>query len=106
MFDSDFKMLTFDVIWIDFRQRNKTLNKKGGYMNDSLTNYGVLEPVQIHDQEFENQLNECKTEEERDEIINQCVATRLFSIVAILVILFAIGVIVSAFVYIFRLFSR
>ena len=31
-------------------------------MNDSLTNFGVLEPTQIHDQELENRLRECKTE--------------------------------------------
>jgi len=75
-------------------------------MDDSLTNFGVIEPTQIYDQEFENRLKECKTEEERDKLVNEYVSTRLITIIAVFAILFIVAAIVGVVIYIFKLFSR
>ena len=77
------------------------LNKKGGNMN-TFDSYGDMEMLQMENQELDNRLKECKTEEEKQEVINEYISSRIFAVlVAIVIIILAIAI-VGAIIYLFK----
>jgi type IV secretory pathway component VirB8 len=75
--------------------------KKGGNMN-TFDSYGDMEMLQMENQELDNRLKECKTEEEKQEVINEYISSRIFAVlVAIVIIILAIAI-VGAIIYLFK----
>lgn len=66
---------------------------------NAFDSYGDMEMIQIENQELDNRLKECKTEEEKQEVINEYISSRIFAVlVAILIIILAIAI-VGAIIY-------
>ena len=69
---------------------------------DTFDSYESIEMLQMENQELDNRLKECKTEEEKQEVINEYVSSRIFAVlVAIVILLFAIAI-VGAIIYLFK----
>lgn len=61
---------------------------------NAFDSYGDMEMLQVENQELDNRLKECKTEEEKQEVINEYVSSRIFAVlVAIVILLFAIAIV-------------
>jgi len=69
---------------------------------DTFDSYGDMEMLQMENQELDNRLKECKTEEEKQEVINEYISSRIFAVlVAIVIIILAIAI-VGAIIYLFK----
>ena len=69
---------------------------------NAFDSYGDMEMLQMENQELDNRLKECKTEEEKQEVITEYVSSRIFAVlVAIVILLFAIAI-VGAIIYLFK----
>ena len=69
---------------------------------DILNGYGELNLVSMYDSELENWLNDCETEEERDEVDKEDVSMKLKALGTAILILLASLIIVGAIIYLFR----
>jgi len=85
-------------IW---KQNKNVKQKKGGNM-DTFDSYGDMEMLQMENQELDNRLKECKTEEEKQEVINEYVSSRIFAVLVAIVILILATAIVGAIIYLFK----
>ena len=66
---------------------------------NTFDSYGDMEMLQMENQELDNRLKECKTEEEKQEVINEYISSRIFAVlIAIVIIILAIAI-VGAVVY-------
>ena len=69
---------------------------------NAFDSYGDMEMLQVENQELDNRLKECKTEEEKQEVINEYISSRIFAVfVAIVIIILAIAI-VGAIIYLFK----
>ena len=69
---------------------------------NTFDSYGDMEMLQMENQELDNRLKECKTEEEKQEVINEYISSRIFAVlVAIVIIILAIAI-VGAIIYLFK----
>ena len=69
---------------------------------DTFDSYGGIDMLQMENQELDNRLKECKTEEEKQEVINEYISSRIFAVlVAIVIIILAIAI-VGAIIYLFK----
>jgi len=78
------------------------LNKNKGGNMDTFSNYGSMEVLQVPDQELDNRLKECKTDDEKDKVIKEYISMRLFALGAAILILFVAAVIVGVIIYILK----
>ena len=69
---------------------------------DTFDSYGDTEMLQMENQELDNRLKECKTEEEKQEVINEYVSSRIFAVLVAIVILILATAIVGAIIYLFK----
>ena len=69
---------------------------------DTFDSYGDMEMLQMENQELDNRLKECKTEEEKQEVINEDVSSRIFAVLVAIVILILATAIVGAIIYLFK----
>ena len=69
---------------------------------DILNGYGEMDPVSMYDSELKNWLENCETEEEKDEAVRKYTSMRLKALGAAFLILFVSALIVGVVIYIFR----
>ena len=78
------------------------LNKKKGGNMDTFDSYGGMDMLQVENQELDNRLKECKTEEEKEEVIKEYISSRIFAVLVAIVILILAAAIVGAIIYLFK----
>ena len=74
-------------------------------MDGTFTDYGGLQYPMIDrevNQELDAKLKECKTEEEKDEVIREYVSKRLIALFFAVIIVFAFAVIFCVILYLFK----
>ena len=69
---------------------------------DTLNGYGEMNPVSMYDSELENWLDNCETEEEKDEAVKKYVYMKLMTFCVAILIFFVSVLIVGAVIYFFR----
>jgi len=69
---------------------------------DTFDSYGGMEMLQMENQELDNRLKECKTEEEKEEVIKEYISSRIFAVLVAIVILILAAAIVGAIIYLFK----
>jgi hypothetical protein len=83
------------------KQNKNVKQKKGGNM-DTFDSYGGIDMLQMENQELDNRLKECKTEEEKEEVIKEYISSRMIAgLIAIVILIFA-AAIVGAIIYLFK----
>lgn len=69
---------------------------------DILNGYGEMNPVSMYDSELENWLDECKTEEERNNAIKEYVSMKLKTLCIACLVLFISMLIIVGIIYLFK----
>jgi len=69
---------------------------------DTFDSYGGIDMLQMENQELDNRLKECKTEEEKEEVIKEYISSRIIAVLVAIVILVSAAAIVGAIIYLFK----